>query len=82
LLCIARMSKAKETPADKRGTRTKRNPRDPGPDRQQSSEAAEADERKPSSWEPIDDLYGESDGAVDEEMEFDTGKFERPIPKS
>jgi len=62
------MSKSKQTPADKRGSRVKRNPRDPSP------------EREKSSWAPIDDLYGESDGAVDEEMEFDTGKFERPIP--
>lgn len=38
-------------------------------------------QRKKSSWQPADDLYGNSDGAVDEEMEFDTGKYERPIPK-
>jgi hypothetical protein len=62
-------SKSKQTAADKRGSRTKRNPRDPSP------------ERKQSSWAPSDDLYGDSDGAVDEEMEFDTGKYERPIPK-
>ena len=63
------MRKSKQTPSDARGSRTKRNPRDPSP------------ERKKSSWEPADDLYGNSDGAVDEEMEFDTGKYERPIPK-
>ena len=63
------MSKSKQTPTDKRGSRGKRNPRDPSP------------ERKKSSWAPIDDLYGDSDGAVDEEMELDTGKYERPIPK-
>ena len=63
------MPKGKQTPADKRGTRTKRNPRDPSP------------ERKESSLNPTDDLYGDSDGAVDEEMEFDTGKYERPISK-
>jgi hypothetical protein len=63
------MSKSKQTPSDSRGSRTKRNPRDPSP------------ERKQSSWSPIDDLYGDSDGAVDEEMEFDTGKYERPLPK-
>lgn len=60
------MPKSKPTATDKRGSRTKRNPRDPGP------------ERDKSKREPIDDLYGESDGAVDEEMEFDTGKYERP----
>jgi hypothetical protein len=64
------MPKGTKTPADKRGSRAKRNPRDPSPEREQSS------------WEPIDDLYGNSDGAVDEEMEFDTGKYERPIQKS
>jgi hypothetical protein len=61
--------KSNQTPADKRGSRSKRNPRDPSP------------EREKSSWEPLDDLYGNSDGAVDEEMEFDTGKYERPLPK-
>jgi hypothetical protein len=75
------MSKAKETPTDKRGTRTKRNPRDPGPDRQESTDDEEANQRKSSSLDPLEDLYGESDGAVDEEMEFDTGKYERPIQK-
>jgi len=63
------MPKSKQTPADKRGSRAKRNPRDPSP------------EREKSSWSPIDDLYGDSDGAVDAEMEFDTGKYERPIPR-
>jgi len=38
-------------------------------------------QRKKSSWSPLDDLYGNSDGAVDEELELDTGKYERPIPK-
>ena len=63
------MSKAKPTPPGKRGSREKANPFDQNP------------ERKESSWEPADDLFGESDGAVDEEMEFDTEKYERPIPK-
>ncbi len=63
------MPKSKPTASDKRGSRSQRNPRDPSPEREQSK------------WEPIDDLYGDSDGAVDEEMEFDTGKYERPIPK-
>jgi hypothetical protein len=63
------MSKSKQTPADQRGSRTKRNPRDPSP------------QHKQSSWEPLDDLYGDSDGAVDSEMEFDTGKYEKPIQK-
>ncbi|HEY5923460.1 MAG TPA: hypothetical protein VIV11_17390 [Kofleriaceae bacterium] len=62
------MSKSKP-PTDKRGSRTKRNPRAPSP------------EHKKSSWAPLDDLHGDSDGAVDEEMELDTGKYERPIPK-
>jgi hypothetical protein len=63
------MAKSKQTPSDKRGSRTKRNPRDPSP------------EHKQSSLERVDDLYGESDGTVDAEMEFDTDKFERPTPK-
>ena len=62
------MSKSKHTPSDRRGSR-KRNPRDPSP------------ERTRAKWEPLDDLYGDSDGAVDEEMELDTSKYERPIPK-
>lgn len=61
--------KSKQTATDRRGSRTKRNPRDPSP------------QREKSSWEPIDDLYGDSDGAVDREMEFDTGKYETPPPK-
>jgi hypothetical protein len=60
---------AESPTGDKRGSRTKHNPRDPSP------------ERERSSWEPLDDLYGDSDGAVDEEMELDTGKYERPPPK-
>ena len=63
------MRKSKQTATDKRGSRTKRNPRDPSP------------ERETSKWEPLDDLYGDSDGAVDSEMDFDTNKYERPIPK-
>jgi hypothetical protein len=59
------MRKSKQT----RGTRTKRNPRDASPDRQKSS------------WEPLDDLYGESDGAVDSDMELDTERYESPPPK-
>ena len=68
MLCFVRMRKPKQTPADKKGQRTKRQPRDRGA------------ERKKSSWEPLDDLYGESDGAVDSEMEFDTGRYETPPP--
>jgi hypothetical protein len=63
------MPKGTSSPSDKRGSRVKRNHRDSSP------------QRKESSWAPVDDLYGNSDGAVDEEMEFDTGKYERPIPK-
>jgi hypothetical protein len=55
----------------RKSKQTKRNPREPVPE----------PERKKSSWEPLDDLYGTSDGAVDEELELDTGKYERPIPK-
>lgn len=61
------MPKSKQT--EQRG-RTKRNPRDPSPEHKQSSRS------------PNEDLTGDSDGTVDEEMEFDTGKFERPTPKS
>jgi hypothetical protein len=62
------MSKSKQTATDKRGSRTKRNPRDPSPERKRSSART-------------DDLYGDSDGAVDEEMELDTDRYERPAPK-
>lgn len=47
----------------------KRNPRDPSA------------ERKQASWESIGDLYGESDGVVDSEMELDTDKYESPIQR-
>jgi len=63
------MSKTKQTPSDRRGSRTKRDPRDPSP------------ERHKSSWRPSDDMDDDSDGVVDEEMELDTSKYERPIPK-
>ena len=43
---------------------TKRNPRDPGPDREKS-------------WRPTDENFDESDGTVDAENEFDTEKYER-----
>lgn len=62
-------SKSKQTATDRRRTRVKRNPRDPSA------------ERKQASWESIEDLYGESDGVVDSEMEFDTGKYETPKPR-
>lgn len=63
------MHKSKQMPRGKRGGRTKRNPRERSP------------RREPSKWEPIDDLYGESDGTVDREMEFDTGRYEQPLEK-
>jgi len=69
LLAFTAMSKPKQTPPDRRTSRRKRNPRDDSPKREQSS------------WEPPDDRGGESDGAVDEEMEVDTGRYERPTPK-
>jgi len=73
LLCLAAMSKAKHTPSDKRGSRDKRSPRDPSPERKDESNP----EREESSL--LDDLFGDSDGAVDEEMELDTDKYARPI---
>jgi len=63
------MSKTKQ-PSDRRGSRTKRNPRDPGPERVQSSKQSDSDE-----------IERESDGIVDDEMELDTSKYERPMPK-
>lgn len=62
------MPKSKPSPEE----RTKRNPRDPGP------EGPDRDK----SWRPTDDGYAdEVDGTVDSEMEFDTQKYERSAPK-
>ncbi len=64
------MPKSKQTATDKRGSRTKRNPRDPSPQRKRTAHR-----------EPLEDLYGDSDGAVDQEMELDTGRYESPLRK-
>jgi hypothetical protein len=62
------MDKSKQTPADKRGVgRTKRKPRDPGPD------------RKDGGWNPADDLYGKK--VVDEDLDLGGGEFSTPPPR-
>jgi hypothetical protein len=61
------MSKSKQDPT--RQDRTKRAHRDPSPER-------EAEREK--SWRPTDENFEDSDGAVDQEMEFDTGKYDAP----
>jgi len=67
------MSKAKQpAPSGKRGSRDK-NPVDSSTERQDKS----TPEREESSL--LDDLFGESDGVVDEENELDTDKYARPI---
>ncbi len=63
------MRKSKQTPSDRRSSRTKRNPRDPGPQQRKQS----------SSKSPA--RSDESDGVVDEEMELDTDRYERPTAK-
>ena len=50
--------------------RTKRQPRDPGPDR-----------RKRASWAPSDDLFEDSDGVIDRDLEFDTNKYSIPLSR-
>jgi len=47
--------------------RTKRNPRDPGPDRKRG-------------WNPADDLYGNEQRPVDADLDLD-GKYSEPPPK-
>ncbi|MDQ3365046.1 MAG: hypothetical protein M3680_06430 [Myxococcota bacterium] len=59
------MEKRKQTPAD----RTKRQPRDPGPD------------RKRSGWSPSDDLYGDGRKTVDADLDLDEGSYSKPRPK-
>ena len=54
--------------------RTKRQPRDPAPDRAGTS-------RKRAGWAPSDDLFEDSDGVVDRELEFDTNKYSVPPPR-
>ncbi len=60
------MSKAKQDQT--RQDRTKRAHHDPSPEQQD----------REKSWRPTDENFVESDGAVDDEMEFDTGKYEAP----
>lgn len=54
------MDKRKQTPADREGGRTKRQPRDPSPDRRRTKG-------------PIDDLYGDGNTAVDRDLDLDGG---------
>jgi hypothetical protein len=54
----------KQTPAD----RTKRQPRDPSPERKHS-------------WNPADDIYGNDGHAVDTDLDLDKGKYSEPPPK-
>lgn len=54
----------KKTPSD----RTKRQPRDPSPDRKRG-------------WNPADDLYGNKERPVDSDMDLDKGKFSDPPKK-
>lgn len=58
------MPKTKSSQAD----RTKRNPRDPSPERDKS-------------WRPTDENFEDSDGTVDSEMEVDTDKYDRSTGK-
>ncbi|HEX5060812.1 MAG TPA: hypothetical protein VFV99_15695 [Kofleriaceae bacterium] len=68
------MSKAKQpSPTGKRGSRDKHVPGDSSTERQDES----TPEREESSL--LDDLFGESDGVVDEENELDTDKYARPV---
>ena len=72
MLKRAAMSKAKQpAPSGKRGSRDK-SPVDSSTERQDES----TPEREESSL--LDDLFGESDGVVDEETELDTDKYARP----
>lgn len=59
------MEKRKQTPADQRGGRTKRQPRDPAPG------------RKRSKGGPIDDLYDEGE-TVDRDLDFEGGTYDGP----
>lgn len=52
------MSKHKQTPADRHGGRTKRQPRDPSPQRKRSKG-------------PIDDLYGDGEDVVDRDLDLE-----------
>ncbi len=54
----------KKTPTD----RTKRQPRDPSPD------------RKPG-FNPADDIYGKDGHAVDADLDLGKGKFGEPPPE-
>jgi hypothetical protein len=60
------MDKSKQTPEDRVG-RTKRNPRDPSPEREQE---------KKRGWNPADDIFGEK--VVDKDLDLDGGKYSTP----
>jgi hypothetical protein len=61
------MEKSKQTPADRNGGRTKRQPRDPSPDRR--------------GWNPADDIYGNDQRPVDADLDLEKGKYSKPPPK-
>ncbi|HTL36301.1 MAG TPA: hypothetical protein VL326_24380 [Kofleriaceae bacterium] len=63
------MDKSKQTPNDRRGSRTRRNPRDP---------AAERKEQR-RGWNPADDIFGEK--IVDKDLDLDRGKYSTPPPR-
>ena len=53
-----------KTPSD----RTKRQPRDPSPERKRG-------------WNPADDIYGDTGKPVDTDLDLDKGKYSKPPPK-
>lgn len=63
------MDKSKQTPADRAGGRTKRQPRDPSRD------------RKRRGWNPGDDLYGDDQRPVDADLDLEDGKYSKRPPK-
>lgn len=64
------MDKTKQTPADRVGDRTKRQPRDPSPDRPRRG------------WNPADDIYGDDRRrAVDADLDFARGRYAKRPPK-
>ena len=62
------MDKSKQTPADRAGPRTKRQPRDPSPDRKRG-------------WNPADDIFGDKQRPVDADMDLEDGKYSKRPPK-
>ena len=61
------MDKSKQTHSDRAGDRTKRQPRDPSPERKRG-------------WNPVDDIYGDKQRPVDADLDLD-GKFSKHPPK-